>query len=66
MDPDNDFFSRKISIRKVCIFSSNYFCKNIGCIISVPTFVVGGDRSREEEADAKIIGRKIIKSNIGG
>ena len=32
----------KGSFMKVCIFSSNEFWKNIGCIVSAPTFGLGG------------------------
>ena len=30
--------------RKVCRFSSNKFWKNIGCLVSDPTFGIGGSR----------------------
>ena len=34
--------------RKVCRFSSNEFCKNIGCLVSAPTFGIGGPRLRKK------------------
>ena len=41
-------------------FSSNEFWKNIGCLISAPTFGIGGYRMWDKEEAQKII---IVKMN---
>ena len=38
-----------IMYRKVCQFSRNGFWKNIGCLVSAPTFGLGGSRLWEKE-----------------
>ena len=35
-----------VRYQKVCPFSSNGFWKNIGCLVSAPTFGLGGLRLR--------------------
>ena len=50
--------------RKVCQFSSNGFQKNIGCILSAPTFGLGGTRLWEKEDDTKISGNKSKRRSI--
>ena len=44
--------------QKVCHFSSNEFWKMIGCLVSVPTFGLGGSRLWEKEEGIKISGKK--------
>ena len=41
-----------------CRFSSNEFWKNIGCLVSAPTFGIGGSMLWEKEEDIKISGKK--------
>ena len=43
---DNEKALNKVNVqyRKVCWFSSNEFWKNISCIVSDPTFGLGGSR----------------------
>ena len=36
-------------VRNFWRFSSNGFCNNIGCIVSAPTFVIGGSRMWKKE-----------------
>ena len=38
-----------VRYRKICRFSSNEFWKNIGCLVSAPTFGLGGSRLWEKE-----------------
>ena len=38
-----------VRYRKFCHFSSNEFWKNIGCLVSAPTFGLGGSRLWEKE-----------------
>ena len=47
-----------VRYRKVRQFSSNEFWKNIGCLVSAPTFGIGGSRLWEKEEDIKISGKK--------
>ena len=44
VDEDNGKALNKVNVRyhKVRRFSSNEFWKNIGCLISAPTFGIGG------------------------
>ena len=37
--------------QKVCRFSRDVFLKNIGCLVSDPTFGLGGSRMWEKEKD---------------
>ena len=59
-DEDNGKASGKINLRyrKVCRFSSNEFWKNIGCLVSAPTFSLGRSRLWEKEEDIKLSGKK--------
>ena len=43
--------------RKVCQFSRNEFWKNIGFIVSNPTFGLGGSRLWDMEEDINISGK---------
>ena len=43
---------------KVCRFSSNEFWKNIGCLVSAPTFGLGGSRLWEKEEELKLSRKK--------
>ena len=53
-----------VRYRKFCRFSSNEFWKNIGCLVSDPTFGLGGSRLWEEEEYLKIIGKKRKRRSI--
>ena len=44
--------------QKVRRFSSNKFWKNIGCLVSTPSFGLGGSRLYEKEEEMKISGKK--------
>ena len=43
---------------KVRCFSSYEFWKNIGCLVSAPTFGIGGSRLWEKEEELKLSGKK--------
>ena len=60
VDEENGKFLNKDHLRyqNVCSFSSNEFWKNIGCLISEPTFGLGGSRMWEKEVDLKLSGKK--------
>ena len=45
-------------------FSSNEFWKNIGCLVSAPTFGLGGSRMWEKEEGIKIILKKRKRRSI--
>ena len=47
-----------VRYRKVRRFSSCEFWKNIGCLVSVPTFGLGGSRLWEKEEEQKLSGKK--------
>ena len=55
--------------RKFQRFSRNGFWKNIGCLISAPTFGLGGSRMWEKEEAHKISRnkskRRSIRSKVG-
>ena len=48
--------------QKLCRFSRNEFWKSVGCLLSAPTFVIGG--SKLWEKDTKIYGKKRKRSLI--
>ena len=48
----------KVRIRKVWWFSSNEFCKTIGCLILVTTFGFGGRGYEGIRSKKKISGKK--------
>ena len=50
--------------RKVCRFSSCEFWKNIGCLISAPTFGLGGSRLWDKEEELKISVKKRKRRSI--
>ena len=50
--------------QKVCQFSRNKFWKNIGCIISYPTFGIGGSWIWEKYEEKKISTNKIKRHSI--
>ena len=50
--------------RKVCRFSSCEFWKNIGCLVSAPTFGIGGSRLWEKEEDLKLSRKKWKRLSI--
>ena len=60
VDEDNGkaFGKGNIRYRKVCRFSSNAFWKNIGCLVSAPTFGLGGSSLLDKEEDINISGKK--------
>ena len=48
-----------VRYRKVrSLFRCDEFWMNVGCIVSAPTFGLGGLRLREKEEDLKLSGRK--------
>ena len=60
VDEDNgkSFNKGNVRYRKICRFSSNEFWKNIGCLVSDPTFGIGGAILWEKEEDIQISGKK--------
>ena len=66
VDEDSGKTSNKgnVRYRKVCRFSSNEFWKNIGCLVSAPTFGLGGSRLWEKEEDIKLSGNKSKRLSI--
>ena len=54
----------KVRARKVFRLSSNEFWKNIGSLISAPTFGIGGSRLWEKEETQRIIGKKSNRCSI--
>ena len=66
MDEENGKALNKGNVRyqKVCWFSSNEFWKNIGCLVSAPTFGLGGLRLWEKEEDLKLSGKKRKRRSI--
>ena len=48
----------KLWDRKVLRFSRNEFRRNIGCLVSVPTFGIGGSRICDKDEAQKISGNK--------
>ena len=50
--------------QKVCRFSRNVFWKNIGCLISDPTFGIVGSMLWDKEEDTKISVKKRKRSSI--
>ena len=53
-----------VRYRKVRCFSGNEFWKNIGCLVSAPTFGIGGSRLREKEEDLKLSGKNMKRRSI--
>ena len=53
-----------VRYRKFCRFSSNEFCKNIGCLVSAPIFGLGGLRLWEKEEDLKLSVKKRKRRSI--
>ena len=47
-----------VRFRKVRRFSSSEFWKHIGCLVSAPTFGLGGSRLWEKEEEQKLSGKK--------
>ena len=47
-----------VRYRKVRWFSRNEFWKNIGCLVSAPTFGIGGSRLWDKEYDIKLSVKK--------
>ena len=45
--------------------SSNGFWENIGCLISAPTFFLGGYRLWDKEGTKRVIGKKTNNSFVG-
>ena len=60
VDEDNGKASKigNVRYRKLRWFSRKEFWKNIGCLVSAPTFGLGGSRLWEKEEDIKIIGKE--------
>ena len=53
-----------VRYRKVRRFSSCEFWKNIGCLVSAPTFGLGGSRLWEKEEEQKLSGKKRKRRSI--
>ena len=53
-----------VRYRKVCRLSSCEFWKNIGCLVSAPTFGLGGSRLWEKEEEQKLSGKKRKRRSI--
>ena len=66
VDEDNVKAVRMMNVqyRKIWRFSRNEFWKNIGCLVSAPTFGLGGSRLWEKEEDIKIRGKKRNRLSI--
>ena len=66
VDEENGKSLNKVNVwyRKVRRFSGNEFWKNIGCLISAPTFGLGGSRLWEKGEDLKLIGKKRKRRSI--
>ena len=50
--------------RKFRRFSSNEFWKNVGCLVSAPTFGLGESRLWEKEEELKLSGKKRKRRSI--
>ena len=50
--------------QKVWMFSINEFWKNIGCLVSAPTFGIGGSRLLEKEEDTNLSGKNRKRLSI--
>ena len=66
MDEENGKQRVKGNVRylKVRRFSSSEFWKNIGCLVSAPTFGLGGLRLWEKEEEQKLSGKKRKRRSI--
>ena len=66
MDEENvkSLVKSNLRYQKVRRFSSNEFWKNIGCLVSAPTFGLGGSRLWDKEEDINIIGKKRKRLSI--
>jgi len=66
VDEDNEMQRVKgiVRFRKVRRFSSSEFWRNIGCMVSAPTFGLGGQRLWEKEEDQKLSGKKRKRRSI--
>ena len=53
-----------VRYRKVCQFSRNGFWKNIGCLISDPTFGLGRSRMWKKEGEIKVSVKKRKRRSI--
>ena len=53
-----------VRYRKVRRFYRNEFWKNIGCLVSAPTFGLGGLKLWEKEEDINISGKKRKRHSI--
>ena len=53
-----------VRYRKVRRFSSSGFWENIGCLVSAPTFGLGGSRLWEKEEGKKLSGKKRKRRSI--
>ena len=53
-----------VRYRKVRRFSSSEFWKNIGCLVSAPTFGLGRSRLWEKEEEQKLSGKKRKRRSI--
>ena len=60
MDEENrkELNKGNVRNRNVCWFFINEFWKNIGCLVSVHTFGIGGSRLWEKEEDIQLSGKE--------
>ena len=66
VDGDNGMHRVKgnVRFRKVRRFSSSELWKNIGCLVSAPTFGLGGSRLWEKEDKQKLSGKMRKRRSI--
>ena len=66
VDKENEKVLNKGNLwyRKVCNFSSNELWKNIVCLVSAPTFGIGGLRLWEKEEELNLSGKKRKRRSI--
>ena len=66
VDEENGKSLNKGNVRyqKFVAFSRNEFWKNIGCLVSAPTFGLGGSRMWEKEEDLKLSGKNMKRLYI--
>ena len=66
LDEDNGKALNKGNVRyqKMCLISSNEFWKNIGCLVSAPTFGLGGPMLWNKKDDKNLSGKKRKRRSI--
>ena len=66
VDEENEKALNKgnVRYRNVCPYSSNEFWKNIGCLVSAPTFGIGGSRLWDKEYEINLSLKKRKRRSI--